>query len=181
MNRFLTTSALTFGTIAMFAGTVLLPEANAQEQPKFICSQSFDKQTNRRLPTTFAWTTRGKIAVVRWESQQFPGYPPERRCQEVSPRFQRAFDDGSLKVLRNGNLQGKPVICAVKKETETCSTSNILMTLRPTDNSFAMLNNLKDIFSGRQVGPIRHSSGDRQAAFEVDIDQFLRTAPVEKE
>ncbi|NJO93899.1 MAG: hypothetical protein HC820_05220 [Hydrococcus sp. RM1_1_31] len=156
-------------------------KSNAQENERvqFICGESFDKQTNRRLPTTFAWTHRGKMALVRWKTEQFPGYPPQRRCEEVSPRFQEAYNSGTLGMITNGTMNNQPVICTTTEQDGACQ--NLLMTLRSQDNSLKVLKEFEDILNGRGVGPVVHSSGTPQRFVELDIQKFLNTAPVEKD
>jgi len=100
------------------------------------------------LPTTYAWAQRGKIAVVRWETDYFSkwGYTPEERCKEVSPRLQKAYENGSLLFLTNGTIERKPplepmtVICTSRSDGGGCDT--VLMTLRPNDDSRAILQQL---------------------------------------
>jgi Circadian oscillating protein COP23 len=151
----------------------------AQEQVKFVCAPSFDQQTNQKLPTTFAWTSRGKIAVVRWETNAFKNYSPETRCQQVSPRFQEAYDNGGINFLTNGQINQQPVICTARESGAECAT--LLMTLRPEDNPVTVLTQLQEVLNGRQVGAVRHSSNVPQLYYQVDFENFLRTAPVESE
>jgi hypothetical protein len=92
-----------------------LKPANSPVQ--FICSEGFDRVSTRRLPTTYAWTQRGKIAIVRWKTEQFPGYPPQRRCHEVSPRFQEAYENGTLQFITNGMMNRQPVICTTRQRS----------------------------------------------------------------
>jgi hypothetical protein len=160
----------------------LQPEkGNAKEntEVQFICGESFDKSTGRRLPTTFAWTDKGKQALVRWKTEQFPGYPPQRRCNEISPRFEEAYNNGTLGMITNGTMNNQPVICTTTEEGGTCQ--NLLMTLRPQDNSLKVLKEFEDILNGRGVGPVVHSSGTPQRFVELNIQKFLDTAPVEKD
>jgi Circadian oscillating protein COP23 len=154
-------------------------ETKENQKVQFICNDSFDKGTGARLPTTFAWAERGKIAVVRWKTEEFAGYSPQKRCDEVSPRFQEAYDRGTLKMITNGKVNGQPVICTATEYRGKCET--LLMTLRSTDDSIKILNSFKDILNGRGAGPILHNSGFPQVYYQVDIETFLRTAPVEGE
>ena len=171
-------TVLIAGTLAAVGINSLIPKALAQSPVQFICSQSFDRQTNRRVPTTFAWTPRGKIATIRWV-KNLGGYSGQQRCKAVSPRFQEAYDNGTLNLITNDIRNRKPVICSVREYGAPCQT--VLMTLRPEDNSWKVLNELKEILSGHQVGPIRHSSGTPQVYYEVNVDEWLRNAPVEPE
>ncbi len=185
MNWNIITLALAFGTTVMGgvgeSFSFSQARAEAGEKVEFVCNTGYDPQSDRRLPTTFVFTNRGKIAVVRWETQKFPGFPPEKRCELVSRRFQAAYESGNLKLLTNGELNGQPVICAVSQYGEACQNANLLMTLRPEDDSFKILNELTNILDGRQRGPVKHSSGTPQAYYEIDIQNFLQTQPVEKE
>jgi hypothetical protein len=151
----------------------------AQEQVQFVCAPSFDRQTNQKLPTTFAWTSRGKIAIVRWERTDFPGFPPQTRCEQVSPKFQKAYDNGGINFLTNGTINQQPVICTARESGGECDT--LLMTLRPEDNAVTILTQLQEVLNGRQVGAVHHSSSTPQVYYQVDFENFLRTAPVEKE
>jgi hypothetical protein len=151
----------------------------AQKQVKFVCAPSFDQQTNQKLPTTFAWTSRGKIAIVRWESTAFKNFSPETRCQKVSPRFQEAYENGGINFLTNGQINQQPVICTAQESGGECDT--LLMTLRPEDNPVTVLTQLQEVLNGRQVGAVRHSSNVPQLYYQVDFENFLRTAPVESE
>lgn len=153
-------------------------ETKENQKVQFICNQSFNKGTGERLPTTFAWTERGKIAVVRWKTEEFSGYSPQKRCDEVSPRFQEAYNRGTLKMITNGKMNNQPVICTATEYRGECQT--LLMTLRSTDDSLQVLNSFKDVLNGRGTGPILHNSGTAQVYYQVDIETFLRTAPVEE-
>ncbi|WP_041740538.1 COP23 domain-containing protein [Calothrix sp. PCC 6303] len=177
MNKKSPTGLLVVATITVIGLISAIPPSTAQSQVKFICNQSYELQSDRRFPTTFAWTSRGKTAVIRWV-KNLGGYSPQDRCQDVSSRFQQAFDNKTLNLITNGKVKGKPVICTAKEYGGACET--VLMTLRPEENSLRILNELKDILDARQVGPIKHSSGIPQVYYQIDIEEFLRNAPVEK-
>lgn len=178
MMRFiaiLTTSAIA-ATIPFFAQTT-----HAQSEVKFICSDGFDRASGQRLPTTYAWTEKGKIAIVRWSKKWGSGqaFSPQKRCEEVSPRFQEAFNNGTLNFITNGTINGQPAICAASEDKGACQT--LLMTLRPEENPLQILNELKNVLNGRSAGPIQHSSGTPQVYYQVDMKTFLSNAPVEEE
>lgn len=170
------------GAIALLGIYAPMGETKAQQRPevKFICADGYDQQTGERKPTTYAWTERGKIAVVRWSTEQFPNFPPQKRCELVSPRFQKAYDNGSLAYLTNGQINGQPVICTAKEPGGSCA--DLLMTLRPQHDPLSILQGLSDVLQGRQSGPIRNTSGDNpQIYYQINMERFLRTAPVEEE
>jgi hypothetical protein len=170
-------TAVTTGAIALSSIPFAAIEANAQQDVQFICSESYDRSSGQRFPTTFAWTQRGKIAVIRWKNP-WGNITPKERCEQVSPRFGQAYNNGNLKFITNSSVNGQPVICTTTQYGGSCQT--MLMTLRSGDNSFKILNELKDILGGRGTGPVVHSSGAAQAYYQVDMDNFLRTAPVEQ-
>ncbi|MFM2061808.1 MAG: hypothetical protein RLZZ507_1478 [Cyanobacteriota bacterium] len=170
---FLLTSSFAIGFL-----TSTIAQSTDKSPVKFICNQSFDQKANNNLPTTFAWHSKGKTALIRWETNYFRNYSPQRRCEEVSPRFQQAYDNGTINLITNGRMNNQPVICTVREYGAACDT--LLMTLRPEDNSLQVLNLFKQIFSGRQEGPVKHSSGTPQIYYKINIEEFLRNAPVEK-
>ncbi|AFZ14819.1 hypothetical protein Cri9333_4012 [Crinalium epipsammum PCC 9333] len=176
----ITTLALTLTTTIITAAFINSNshQVKAESTVQFLCRSSYDEDQGTRLPTTLAWTSRGKIAVIRWV-KELGGKSPQERCEKISPRFQEAYQKGTLSLITNGRINNQPVICTAKEYGGKCET--LLMTLRPGDNSLQMLNSLVETLNGRGVGPIKHSSGVPQVYYQVYIDDFLQTAPVEKE
>jgi hypothetical protein len=179
MNWKLVTTTIATAAIATATLSIAAIEASANQEVKFVCGQSFDQSSGQRYPTTYAWNNRGKTQVIQWRRPWGTGVTPQQRCEQVSPRFQEAYTNGSLKFLTNGTLNGQPVICTAKEQGGQCQT--VLMTLRPEDNSLQILKQLQSVLGGRVTGPVVHSSGTAQAYYQVDIENFLRTAPVEQE
>jgi Circadian oscillating protein COP23 len=179
MNWKLIATVLTTSAIATTAAIASMPEASANSGVKFVCGESYDASSGQRYPTTFAWNTRGKIPLVRWKTPWGTGITPQQRCAAVSPRFQEAYNNGTLKYITNSTKNGQPVICTTSQHGGPCQT--VLMTLRSGDNSLQILSQLRDVLGGRATGPVVHSSGAPQAYYQVDIDNFLNTAPVEEE
>lgn len=172
------TTVLTLGVMAIAPITGNDSRAIAQQRVQFICGTSFDAKSNQRLPATLAWTPARKQPIILWK-KQVGNYTAKQRCEEVSPRFQQAYQTGTLQFITNGVMRGQPVICAAKGYQQPCST--LLMTLRPGENSLEALNELRDVLNGRQVGPAQHSSGTPQMYYEINIEQLLEGAPVENE
>ncbi len=174
---------LAAGAIAAGCADTQPPPNQPQSQPTktdekvtFRCKEGFDSASQKKLPTTYARNERGKIAVVRWETTYFKDYTPQQRCEEVSPRFQTAYENGSLQYLTNGTMNGEPVICTARSDGGDCDT--LIMTLRRNDDPKPILAQLNDTFQGRSTGPIRHSS-NKAIYIKVDIEEFLKNAPVE--
>jgi len=149
---------------------------------RFICGSGYDRESGERFPTTYAWTPRGKIAIVRWKFPWFESkeWTNESRCEAVSSRFQEAYDNGSMLYFTNGRQNNQDVVCTAYKDRGDCVT--MLFTLRPQDDPIATVRDLTDILNGRGTTPVQNSSGKKQVYFKItNIDKFLAIAPVEKE
>ena len=158
----------------------LLLAQNSNTGVSFICRQGYDKQSNQEQYTTYAWTSRGKQAVVRWvkDWHNNPEWTAKKRCEVVSSKFQEAYDNGSLKYIGNDWENNQPVICTAREKGGNCVTT--LMTLRPEDDPIKMTRNMVNLLRGRATGVIRHSATEKSKQyFEIDFDKFLEVAPVE--
>lgn len=174
--------------ISLVAGCTLIAstissfglKANADEEVRFICAPGFDKQDNQRYPTTYAWTSRGKLALVRWKYPWFnsQNWTVETRCKAVSERFAEAYKNGSLTYITNSWQNKQPVICTARSMGGDCVT--MLFTLRPQDDPVQVATQLLEILKGRATGPIPHSSGKPQIYYQINFDKFLQTAPVDE-
>jgi hypothetical protein len=116
---------------------------------QFTCREGYDKAAKKRLPTTYAFTGGQKRAIIRWSTEYFSvsGWDPKSRCEEVSPRFQTAYDNKTLKFITNGTMNNQPVICTTRQDGGPCD--DLLITLRPTDNGQKLATELGEIFNGR--------------------------------
>jgi hypothetical protein len=169
------TAAVTLGAIAIGTVTAFNQPSYAQDAT-FYCGVSV--QPTGTFPTTFANTTRGTIAVVVWNSTHFSysGYTPERRCQEVSSRFQKLYNSGQLNFLTAGYLNGQPAICA-GNSNPPCTSDKLLFTLKPGSDAAARIQQMFYISSGASNAPLLESS---DSSATVDLKRFLEQAPVVK-
>ncbi|MFN9631294.1 MAG: COP23 domain-containing protein [Cyanobacteriota bacterium] len=149
---------------AVFAG--LAPSAHAKAQG-FVCS------TLSGVPTTLATMADGKqIPVIRWTSKVFDGagWTPERRCQEVSARFDLLNRQGRLTYLTTGRINGQPVICTAPSNGGGCD--GLLYTLKPGQNATTTLRDLLDVrLKARE--PLYETNG----RLYVSMDELLATPP----
>ena len=154
-------------------------ETKSDTGTEFICREGYDQTADKQLPTTYAFTGGQKRAIIRWSTEYFSGsgWDPKSRCEEVSPRFQTAYDNKTLNFITNGTMNNQPVICTALEDGGPCA--DLLITLLPTDNGLELATELGQIFNGRSTGPMRHSSGNSQVYIQVDIEEFIRNAPVE--
>lgn len=146
---------------------------SAIKQVKFICGKS------NNVSATIAQTQRGNVTIIRWMSGFFSnsGFTPEKRCQAVSDRFQTYYNNGTLKYLTTGQINNQPVICTAKKQGGSCT--DVLMTLEPKDDPNQVLRQLLSIRSGATSAPLSRGVGNSQKPLYVNLDAYLRTAPVE--
>ena len=163
--------------------TVFL-EAKAEPHPQlgniqFACGQNFDRNSQQYVFTTFAWNSHHKKPIISWKNESFSntGFDPQQRCEKVSPRFQKAYSDRTLKFLTHGTMNGQSVICTSSRVGGECQT--LLLTLLPEDDPLQTLEQLSDIFLGYASSPLQQSSeepikevGDR-VYVRVDIEEFL--------
>lgn len=164
-----------------FGVAAIVNPAQANEDVRFICATGFDKKTNQRFPTTYAWTGGQKRTIIRWKYKWFnsSATTPQKRCQEVSARFQAAYNNESFEFITNSRINGQRVICTARSKGGACNTT--LLTLRPADDSLVILTNIKDILRGRGSQIIEHTSANKQVYYQIDIDKFLKTAPLDEE
>ena len=149
---------------------------------RFICASGYDRDSDKHYPTTYAWTPRGKVAIVRWKYDWFEStqWNPQTRCEAVSPRFQEAYSNGSMNFFTYAWENNQRVVCTAYQRGGDCTT--MLFTLRPENDPVETIRDLTNILNGRATSPLQHSSGEKRVYFKIiDIDRFLETAPVEKE
>lgn len=171
-------TSCTIAAVSLMTGS----EVRADIPTRFICASGFDPQTKQLHPTTYAWTERGKIPLIRWKYEWFnnPDITPESRCRQVSRQFQEAYDKGSLKYITSGKVNKQPVVCTAREDGGTCATT--LFTLRDSDDPIIVAEEVSNLLNGRGMRrPIQHSRGEARVYYQIDIEQFLQTAPVEKE
>ena len=114
--------------------------------PEQFKNKIFSCKTVDGIPTTFMKISGGQNEhpFILWVSvPEFydSTYTPDKRCQEVSKRFQKTYEEGLLESIYSGEFAGYPAICAseIPQVTEeikfkSCTEENILIILRPSDN-----------------------------------------------
>ncbi|MBC6424605.1 MAG: hypothetical protein GDA43_24800 [Hormoscilla sp. SP5CHS1] len=113
--------ALTLGT------TAATEPGAAQSNNKFYCGSSDG------VPATIVRAKKGKVPIIIWVDRGFEasGWTPERRCQEVSGRFQRYHTQGILEYIRTGTVNRHPVLCVTNSQGGVCTRDRVLITLKP--------------------------------------------------
>lgn len=109
-------------------------------------AQGFECITVSGVPTTMASMADGKrVPVIRWTSNVFneAGWTPERRCQEVSARFDSYNREGKLTYITTGRINNLPVICTAPRINSKCD--GLVYTLKPGQNATSTLRSLLDV------------------------------------
>lgn len=164
LASFFTTAALTLTAVAAFQAP------SKAQQTTFHCGVWLNGP-NAGVPVTYARTPIGAIPIINWVSEQFSGsgYTPQRRCQEVSGRFQSAYDQGTLNYITTGYKNGQPVVCTSSSNGGPCSM--VLFTLKPGSDASRTVQQLFDI-RNLASGPLSESSG----RVYLDVNTFLDEA-----
>ncbi len=177
------TSLISVATLAGCAGNQVNIDTKTQAKSKwkiqFICNKIYDENSKDYVYSTIAWNFENKKPIIVWKREDFSGngYPPQKRCREVSPRFQKAYNNKSLKYITHGKMNRQPVICTANQVGEDCDT--LLITLKHEDNAQQTLEQLSDILLGYASSALEQSSGeiaysdDNRIYIKVDIEDFL--------
>lgn len=179
-------SILTTSFVALGA-TLTFQQPTRAGDTVFFCAVS--PATN--LPTTYASkpsTDKFAKPVIRWYSDYFSsaGYTPWTRCQEVTGRFQKAYDRGLLSNVTTGYVNGLPVVCA--SSGSGCNSDNLLFTLKKGADAAAAVQKLFNIGSAVATGgtarPLYESSAadnnsSSNNSISIDINKFLNNVPSE--
>ena len=150
-----------------------------KQKIQFICNKTYDEASKGYVYSTIAWNPNNKKPIIVWKREDFSGndFPPQKRCEKVSPRFQKAYDNGSLNYITHGEMNSQPVICTASTVGDTCQT--LLITLKHQDNAEQTLEQLSDILLGYTSSALEQSSGeiaysdDNRIYIKVDIEDFL--------
>lgn len=144
--------SLTCSALLGLTSVLLAPPAQA-------AATSFSCGRSNGVPTTIARTDDGRsVPMIRWTSNAFDGsgWTPERRCQEVSQRFEGFRQQGRLAYITTGRINGLPVICTAASDGGACE--GLLYTLKPGQDPTLALRRLFDVrFKAR--GPLNETSG----------------------
>ncbi|MFN6568616.1 COP23 domain-containing protein [Dendronalium sp. ChiSLP03b] len=168
-TRILSTIAIALGS------TATLVQPGYTQSSKFYCGMSSG------VPATLVRTSRGNIPVIRWVDNAFPPpWTPQQRCEEISARFQRFYDNGTLNFLRAGKLSNQPVLCVASYKGGSCLPNGVLVTLKVGTNAPLTLQRLLDRQGSGGGRPINLSGGDSKELFSyykdsayLDVAKFI--------
>jgi Circadian oscillating protein COP23 len=159
--------ATAFGTLVVGA----IATVTTSNQPSYAGDNKFFCTKEGGVPVTKVSTSRGNETFIRWVVRDFKKFPPLERCQIVSARFQRYYDNGALFITSRDNFQGYPVLCIANRKGTPCTSENILVTLKPGSDTGATLKQIIDFRRGVAASPINLSGC--QAITYDDGDLYL--------
>ena len=170
--------SLTLTHVAICGLAMLVTTTTAQPQPSYASKPKFSCAKSKDVPVTFASREDGrKVPMIRWVSS-FSSLTPLERCQQVSKRFQRSFENGTLKTIITGTLNKQSVVCAVVSTNDACSSNTVLFTLKPGANAKDVV---KRLFDRRALasGEIQNQSKDDTQIY-IDFDTYLNNLQPER-
>ncbi|MFO5493025.1 MAG: COP23 domain-containing protein [Cuspidothrix sp.] len=157
----------------------------ASNQPSQAQSRQFTCALRDNYPVTVVrHPTRGSVALIVWTntSQINDTWTPQKRCQKVSDRFQKLQNQGQLKILKTGTVNGQSVICGLRNDRGACNNKNVLLTMTKDRDPNQVLEQLLNTrvsaggeavyLSGDQEGHIKPTI-NRDGTASVDIDQVI--------
>lgn len=173
------TSAVVTGICLNLAPLRVKTEVQAQSssETEFICKEGYDPETKERVPTTYAWLPHKKIPIIRWTSTlgSKEEWTPQKRCDEVSSRFDKAYRNNTIGLITNSKIDNERVICTAKNTRGACDT--LLLTLREEDNPLEVLERFNLLLNGYEFAPPVNQNSDSQEPqkyIQIDIENFLR-------
>lgn len=76
------------------------------------------------------------------------------RCQDVSARFQRFYDNGQLDYIKAGKVNRQSVLCITRTQPGECLPGGLLITLKPGTDPQLTLQRLRNFQVGGSGVPI---------------------------
>jgi|GEM_PF-2823367 len=178
--KYLLATAVIGGSILATGQAQSNPTANKQGVKSSIQYRCMKREG---VPATVAYTSRGAIELIKWQNDYFNSseYTPNRRCQEVSDRFQQHSQANNLRFISTGVVNNYKAIC-ISEETGSCKDDGLLLTLEPDDNSEEVLRNLFSLEARRQTGGVLRGGGspapvEPEGKKTIDINEFLADSP----
>lgn len=168
-----------FTSLGLVLGNAIAftPTSKASTNNTYYCAQ-LQGQWN-----TFVNTPRGRVKLVGWESKFSEQWTPQRRCVEVSRRFQNFLETGTLKYIRTGVVNQLPVICVAQSRGGVCPNENVLITFNPEtdpENVLIQLVNFRRSVSGQTIVLNENDLAFySQGEFYIDVNKFIEQIPVE--
>jgi hypothetical protein len=160
--------------LTIFTTTAIIHQPSYADGTTFFCAKS------KGVPVTYAKTQNGRrIPMIRWVSSNYfsSDLTPLVRCKQVAQRFQKNYDNGSLKNIITGTLKDYPVVCAAVSRNDDCTSDTLLFTLKRGANATHAVESLLDR-RALGAGKVQQQSGDNTQIL-IDFNIYLNSVPEE--
>lgn len=144
--------------ISLFGLNLVLTGCEEPKKVVFSCETNNDGEHTTKV--TYQNKTRDLIV---WKRTDFvkAGFPPQRRCEEVTPKLQDAYDNGTLPTLtwgyseaeNNPNQRFKSLCTTTGKECHT-----LILTLLESDDADNELKKFTAVLNGDASSAYQNSS-----------------------
>ena len=161
--------------LLIVAGSVALSGNSAKASSALASSISCMDASG--VPATVVKTKSGKqVPIIYWKSSTFSGsgWTPERRCREVSMRFQQFHSTDNLEFITTGRMNGLPVICVANSNGGPCA--GLLYTLKPGQNATATLQKLFDVQKKPDGSPLEETTSRMYVSVDSVIQRRMGSA-----
>jgi Circadian oscillating protein COP23 len=161
MKLYFCTKVLSSMAIAL--GAIALSTESSSAQSQFACDIN-------QVSTTVS-TERGTIPLIKWTDRSFPPpFTPEERCQIVSARFKKFYDNGTLKYIKADTVNNLPALCVAAYKGGSCLPDGLLVTFKPGTDANQTLLKILDRRVWAASGPIQLSSAASSKSLVSQID-----------
>ena len=169
-NRALTKILTIFGSALLMSAIATKSGHTQSDFTEFFCG------THEGDPTTIARIRDKEIPIIPWRTPYFrdSAWTPERRCHEVSRRFQIYHQHGILSYLTTGEISGMPVVCAVETQRSACQ--ELLFTLTRNSNPNTFLTKIFTETNNSYENRIISRFSDR---VYINLEEYLNTISIE--
>lgn len=155
-------------TAIAIATTFALPaisQSQTQGKVEYFC------QVSNGIPITFARIPSGTVEMIGWQSRTFnnSGYSPERRCQEVTARFQKHSDAGNLRFITTGKMNNQNVMCVAQKKGGNCIPDGLLLTFESNEDPQKIVAELFNVSTRKRK--IRLTRGK---PIYINVEEYLQ-------
>ncbi len=168
--------------LALALSVTLVSNQPSQAQSRQFTCTSIDKYP----VTVVRHPSRGSVPLIVWTNTSHINdtWTAQKRCQEVSDRFQKLQNQGQLKTLKTGTVNGQSVICGLETNQGTCNKKNVLLTMTKERDPNQVLEELLNTRVSASGGAV-YLSGDQEGHIKpaintdgtasVDIDQVINS------
>ncbi|WP_293157547.1 MULTISPECIES: COP23 domain-containing protein [unclassified Microcoleus] len=149
-------SLLTGFAVSLGLVAILPQSTSAQLTPKntFFCG------TSNGEPATLVRGRNRNFPLIRWTDNSFPQpWNPQQRCEEISQRLQRFYDNKVLYYISAKTWRGQPVLC-ITDDRGKCRDDGLLVTLKSGTNLQKTLERLILSLKGSTGVPLELTGGD---------------------